>query len=236
MVAAHRVQLVRPEVEHLAGRLDDRADGRVGQEGVLLPVVETPVRRQLGDRACLRLEEVGPVVVHQGRVVGETVLGDEPRRPPGRLPHGGAVTARPNADTLERGERPLEVLALLVLGEVDRAHVVVRVVADLMAGGRDPLDRLGVAVDGEPGDEEGRGEGVLLEEAKQARHADQRAVRLVRHRHRVLRMTETVSEDGRLRVDVERQHEHGRLATEPAHHGDSRAPDGRRSRGPPEPE
>jgi hypothetical protein len=44
-VLPHRVELAAPEVEDLRRRLDDGADVRLGQEGVLLPVVEGPVHR-----------------------------------------------------------------------------------------------------------------------------------------------------------------------------------------------
>ena len=39
-VAAHRVELARPQVQHLLGRLDRRAERRIGEIRVLLPVVE----------------------------------------------------------------------------------------------------------------------------------------------------------------------------------------------------
>jgi hypothetical protein len=73
------------------------------------------VRRELDDRAGLGLERVRTVVVHQAGVVEQAVLGDERRRAPGRLPHRRPVAARLDAEAVERRERPLEVLPLLVL-------------------------------------------------------------------------------------------------------------------------
>ena len=70
------IEFAAPQLEHLRRWLDAIADHRVGQEGVLFPVVERPVGWQLGQPMFAQPQHVGPVIVHQRRVIGQTVLGE----------------------------------------------------------------------------------------------------------------------------------------------------------------
>jgi hypothetical protein len=73
-VAAHRTELVDPEAGDGTRILGRRAYDRPRQVGVVLPVVERPERRQLDDRARVRLKHVRAVAVYQARVVLQAVL------------------------------------------------------------------------------------------------------------------------------------------------------------------
>jgi hypothetical protein len=131
--------------------------------------------------------------------------------------HGRAVALRLDADALECRERAFEVRALARLAEVDGAAVAVGVVPDLVAGGGDPLDGLGIAVGGEAGHEERGLDRDVVEQPQQPGNTDQRAVRLVGHDHRVVGVATALGEDGGLGVDVEGQHRERRALTQPGH-------------------
>jgi hypothetical protein len=92
---------------------------------------------------------------------------------------GAAKALRLDADARERLERALEVGALLLFRLGERRVMGIGVVADLMAGGEDLLDGLGIAVGRPAGYEERRRQRVLAEQVEDSRHADERAVRLV---------------------------------------------------------
>ena len=134
---------------------------------------------QLDELAYRRLEQVRPVRVHQARVVGEAVFRDERRRAPGGLPARAAEAVRLDAEAVEHGERTLEVGALGGLVLVEGTEVRVRVVADLVAGLEDAVDGLRIALGRQAGHEERRRQRVLGQQREDARHADERPVRLV---------------------------------------------------------
>ena len=175
------------------------------------------MRRQLDERPVRGLEHVGPVVVHEGRVVPEPVLDEKVEGPLARLPARRAVAVGPHAHPLERRESTLEVGSLRGLAEVERRAVGPAVVRDLVAGRGDPLHRLGVALGGHAGNEEGGRQRVVGEEVEEPRYADERPVRLVAHRGRVLRVPPALDEDRRLGVDVEAQDRERRGVADPAH-------------------
>ena len=91
------------------------------------------------------------------------MLGQEVEGAAARLPARRAVAVGLHSDAFERGERALQVGALRGLVHPQRAVMAVAVVGDLVTGGGDALDRLGVVVGGVAGNEEGRGQRVVLE-------------------------------------------------------------------------
>jgi hypothetical protein len=130
--------------------------------------------------------------------------------------HRAARWPRGDPAAAERLERALEVGALSVRPQVDRAAVAVGVVADLVARRGDPLDGLRVAVRREPGHEERGAEPEVGEHLEDARHAHARPVGLVGHDHGVLGVAPPGGEDRRLGVHVEGQDGHGRPVAAPA--------------------
>ena len=133
------------------------------------------------------------------------MLGDDLRGAPARLPARAAEALHVGAGLLQRRERALEVGALLLFGLARRREVRVRVVPDLVARCEDRLDRLRIAVGRQPGHEERRRQRVLAQQVEDPRHADERAVRLVRHDAGVARVEAALGEDRRLGVEVERE-------------------------------
>ena len=132
------------------------------------------------------------------------------------LPPRRAEPLRPQArDPLEARERPLDVALLLVVGHPVVGDVRVAVVPELVAGGDDGLDHRRVEVGGEAGHEERRAQTRPLEHPHDARHADLRPIGLVAHRREPADVLRVDGEDGRLRVDVERQRERGTVAVGP---------------------
>ena len=95
--ASRRARSSRGRAPSPATRSPTR-NGGSRQVRVLLPVVERPVHRQLDDLPRAGVEHVRLVGVHQRRVVGEPVLGDELRRAPARLPARAAEALRLDAD------------------------------------------------------------------------------------------------------------------------------------------
>src|SRR3954465_8332066 len=75
--------------------------------------------------------------------------------------------------------------------------------ADLVSADEDLLDRLRIAIGRPAGHEERRLQLVLAQQAEDARDADERPVRLMRHHARVPRVEAALREDRRLGVDVE---------------------------------
>ena len=112
-VAAHTVQLGAPHLGHLDRRLDHRADVRLWQICVLLPVVERPMHGQLHDRRCVGSDFVRPVIAHQRRVVVQPILGDQARRLPTGTPQRGAMTTDLDALRRENVHGTLEISPLL---------------------------------------------------------------------------------------------------------------------------
>jgi hypothetical protein len=163
------------------------------------------VHRQLDDLPRSRVEDIGLVVVHQRRVVGEAVVRDDLRRPPARLPARAAESLDLGAARPQRRERALEVGTLLVLGLREGREVRVRVVPDLVPCREDRLDRRRIAIRRPAGDEERRRKRELPEKLEDPRHADERAVRLVRHDACVPGVEAAFGQDRRLGVDVEGQ-------------------------------
>ena len=115
-----------------------------------------------------------------------------------------------------------DVLPLFGLGHAQRAAVRVAVMADLVAGGEDPLDGLRITLGRPAGDEERRGHAQLLEQPENPRHADERPVPLMAHRARVLGVLTSLGEDRRLGVHVEGEDGERRTRPEPGHRRHSR--------------
>src|SRR5436309_11123246 len=103
---------------------------------------------ELDDLPRSGVENVRGIGVHERRVVHEAVLRDDLRRAPPRLPAGAAEALDVSAETLEGGERALEVGALLLLRLGERRIVRVGVMPDLMPRREDRLDGSGVPVCG----------------------------------------------------------------------------------------
>jgi hypothetical protein len=76
---------------------------------------------------------------------------------------------------------------------------------------------VGVTVCGVTGDEERRPDVVTGQQVENARHADQRAVRLVAHGRHAVAVGHRDAEQRRLGVDVERERRRGRLPVRPRH-------------------
>src|SRR5580704_14860454 len=86
--------------------------------------------------------------------------------------------------------------------------MTVRVMAHLVAGRDDVLDACRVQVRGLARDKESGFEFVLIQQVKNAGNTDGRAVSLVTHGHWVFGIAPADGPDDRLRIDVEREHEH----------------------------
>jgi len=79
------------------------------------------------------------------------VLGDDAGRAPAGLPARAAEALDLRPEASQRGERALEVAALLFLGLRERREVRVRMVADLVPGREDRVDRAGYRSAVQPG-------------------------------------------------------------------------------------
>ena len=112
-----------------------------------------------------------------------------------RLPARRAIAVGLHSDAFERGERAVQVGALRRFVHPQRAVMAVAVVGDLVTGGGDALDGVGVVVGRVAGDEEGGGQRVLLEQAEDPRDGDLRPVRLVAHQRRVVRVAAPFDQD-----------------------------------------
>src|SRR5215217_7873377 len=143
-VAPHGVELTLPHREYLPRVFYDASYVRFGQIGVLLPIVETPVRRQLDDLALPGFEHVRAVVVHKSRVVEQAILGYQSWGSPACVPERRAVTERLHPLMVEDRERPLEVGPLLGLRQPGRLAVAVGMVTHVVPGLDDPLYQTGV--------------------------------------------------------------------------------------------
>ena len=157
-----------PERDRARRRMDGAgAAARVGQVRVLVPVVQAPVGRELDQRLRSRSREDTACRRPSGSSRRRSRA-----RPAGRRCDGSAPSSAcgsPRGGTPSRSsacERALEVGALRRLVHPQRAVVAVAVVRDLVPGGGDPLDRLGVVVGRVAGDEERGRERVLLEQAR----------------------------------------------------------------------
>jgi hypothetical protein len=214
-IVPHAIQLRAPHLGHLHWGFDHRTDVGIGQVGVLLPVVQGPVHRQLHDRPGIGGEPVWPVVTHEGGVVAQAVFGDEPRSLPTGTPQRGTVTGDIDALSREHGQRPFEVGAFLGGGHGHRRAVTVRVVGDLVSAFDDGRRQPGPVFGNPPWHEKGGGHGQVVEQVEDARHADVRPLGLVRHRHHVCAVAVPLGEDRCLRIDVEGQGGHRTRAAVP---------------------
>src|SRR6266852_5359238 len=133
------------------------------------------------------------------------MLGDYLRRPPRRLPARATVSLDVRSSPAEQLERALEVRAFLGFRLYNGRKVRVRMVADLVTGGEDRLDRAWIPLGDDAGDEEGRGQRVFAQQVEEPRHAHVRAVGLVRHHAGVARVLAALRQDRGFRVEVERE-------------------------------
>ncbi len=104
---AQRLELQPPQFDAPSRGLSmSPRPGDVGQEAVLLPVVERPLDRDLDERACrVDGELVGDVGVHQAGVVEEAAVGEQCRGAPGQVPHRRAVARSVGRRRPPRGRR-----------------------------------------------------------------------------------------------------------------------------------
>jgi hypothetical protein len=131
---------------------------------ITFPITRTRiVSTKLDDLSRAGVEQVGLVGVHERRVVGKPVLGDDLRRSPAGLPARAAKPLDLGPRTAQGLEGPFEVGALLVLGLLERRAVRVRVVTDLVSVLEDRLDGLRVAVGGPARNEERGRQRVLAQ-------------------------------------------------------------------------
>lgn len=110
----HCVDLVNPHISDDQWRLDDFTDPGFRKEGVLLPVVQAPMRGELRNRSCGGFNEIRDVRIHQAGIVFQPVLGYQRRRLPRGLPQCGAMPLWRNAEATEHGKRQIEVGAFIV--------------------------------------------------------------------------------------------------------------------------
>ncbi len=215
------VELERPELVDLGRALDQPAARQTWQVDVLLPVVETPVDRQLDDRRAARLgaggEQVRAVGVHQARVVAKAVPGEDRGRGLAHLPVRTPPTDRANpGHPFERLQTPDQDPLLLGRVELRDRLVEVAVVGDLMTGVADRADRLRVALGAEPGDEEGRSDAAPFEDLEQARDPRPGPVRLMAHDRHPRRGLRRIGQDRALGVEIECERGRGPIAGGPA--------------------
>lgn len=116
---------------------------------------------------------------------------------PGGLPHRCSITDRAHTgDALERFQAHVEVAELGEGVDALERFVEVPAVRELVPGGADVADDVGVTLGGEAWDEERGLDAVPVQHLQQPRHADQRTVRLVAHHPRAGGRTRGGVEDG----------------------------------------
>ena len=164
--------------EHVEGVFDEGEPliGRAGPAGIF-PVV---VGQRVGHdevRPTLHRLPVRELVVVRVGIVEEAAFFDE-QLPGVDARSVAAVPAeRPLADgVLERRDRPGDVLALLLAGELVVLDPAPAVAAHVEPGAADGVRRGRVALDGQRAAEDGQGQAALLEQAHQPPEADAAAV------------------------------------------------------------
>ena len=124
-MTSHCVDLMNPHVRHDKWRLDDFTDLGFRKEGILLPVIQTPMWGELRNCACGGFDEIGDVRIHQAGIVFQPVFSHQRRCLPRGLPQCGAMPLWRNAETPECSKRQIEVGAFVVETHVHRGAVSV---------------------------------------------------------------------------------------------------------------
>ena len=214
--AAFVVRRVELRAEHLLDQI------RIGQAAVgcaaeVREVVEDALDRQLDDAARLLVDQdfVGVVARHQAAVVEEAGVLHLLHRPRAELPRRRAVADRLPAERLgQRGDRAIQ--HVLFGGRVVHAGEMLvdpAVHADLVAAAfLDRRNHVGVEQVTDRGNEERRGDLMLVEQTQDARQPVDRAVLAARDR-----LGDQVAgrEIGRCVVDVEAQSDRDTRAVGP---------------------
>src|SRR5881628_1149851 len=162
------VRALRAQDMHLAGRerVLEEEEGRV---------VELPVGGDLDEIARLAVDNdpEGAIVAAPAGIVEEAEVADVPHRVRSVIPVRPDPDGRAAGDALDQLDAPRDDLLLLGMVHGAKGLVEVSVVRDLMPPGEDLLRHLRVAFDRVAGDEEGRLDGIPVEQIQDAHHTPQ---------------------------------------------------------------